>query len=99
MCLRDAPGVEQFAREHADEVKVIGLGALDSVEQAVEFAERGGTHSFPMYWDESLMSWQAFGIRTQHAAALLSPTGEILGGWEGAFDEDAVLRALAESDA
>jgi hypothetical protein len=75
---------------------VIGLGTQDDSDLAVDFVERGGTHSFPMYWDETFESWQAFGIRSQPAAAMLSPDGEVLAGWLGAFDEAEVLRLAAE---
>ena len=78
-------------------MKLIGLGTQDSAGEAVDFVERGGTYSFPMYWDETFESWEVFGIRSQPAAAMLSPTGEILGAWLGAFDEDEVLRLAAES--
>ena len=70
---------------------MIGLGTQNAVEDAVEFVESTGTLSFPMYWDETFASWDAFGVRGQPAAALLSPSGEILGGWIGVFDLDEVL--------
>ena len=96
MCRREAPGVEQFARDHGDEVNLIGLGTQDDTDLAIDFIEQGGTVSFPMYWDETFVSWQVFGIRSQPAAALLSPDGEVLAGWLGAFDEAEVLRLIAD---
>lgn len=96
MCRREAPDVEQFAREHGDVVDLIGLGTQDNSDDAIDFIEKGGTVSFPMYWDETFISWQAFGVRSQPAAALLSPDGEVLAGWLGAFDEDEVLRLAAD---
>ena len=75
---------------------MIGLGTQDDADQAVDFVERGGTVSFPMYWDETFLSWQAFGVRSQPAAVLLSPTGEVLASWLGAFDEAEVLRLAAD---
>lgn len=78
-------------------MRVIGLGTQDSAGEAVDFVERYGTHSLPMYWDETYESWLGFGIRTQPAAALLSPTGEVLAAWLGAFDEAEVLRLAAET--
>jgi hypothetical protein len=96
VCAREAPGVEQFARAHGDQVNVVGLGTQDDADEAVDFVERHGTYSFPMYWDETFESWEVFGIRSQPAAAMLSPTGEVLAAWLGAFDEDEVLRLAAE---
>jgi hypothetical protein len=97
VCRREAPDVEQFARDHGDQVQVIGLGTQDDTALAADFVEQGGLTSFPMYWDETFTSWQAFGIRSQPAAALLSADGEVLGGWLGMFDVDEVLRLAAES--
>jgi hypothetical protein len=78
-------------------VRVIGLGTQNTVEEAVEFVRATGTTSFPMYWDETFVSWNAFGVTGQPAAALLSTDGEIIGGWLGGFDEDEVLRLAAKS--
>ena len=50
-----------------------------------------------MYWDESFETWLAFGITSQPAAALLSPTGEVLGGWLGMFPIDKVLELAAQA--
>lgn len=75
---------------------MIGLGTQDSPEEAIEFVRATGTTSFPMYWDETFLSWAAFGVQGQPAAALLSPTGEVLGGWIGRIDVDEVL-SLARS--
>lgn len=94
MCRAEGPEVEQFAREHGDEVRVIGLGTQNTVEDAVDFVEATGTTSFPMYWDETFLTWDAFGIRGQPAAVLLSPTGEVLDGWIGRFDLDEVLELI-----
>ena len=80
MCRAEGPEVEQFARQHGDQVRVIGLGTQNSVDDAVDFVESTGTLSFPMYWDETQISWSAFGIRGTPAAALLSPTGELIDG-------------------
>ena len=76
---------------------MVGLGTQDSAEEAVDFVARHGTYSFPMYWDETFESWQVFGIRIQPAAAMLSPEGDVLEAWMGAFDEDEVLRLAAGS--
>ncbi|MDW3215076.1 MAG: TlpA disulfide reductase family protein [Ilumatobacteraceae bacterium] len=94
MCRAEAPDVEQFARAHADEVRVIGLGTQDSGGEAAEFVRDYLTYSFPMYWDETYESWSAFGITGQPAAVMLSADGEVVAEWRGVFPEDEVL-ALA----
>ena len=70
---------------------MIGLGTQDSGDEAVEFVESRETFSFPMYWDETFETWLAFGVTSQPAAALVSPTGEVLGAWLGMFPIDEVL--------
>ena len=76
---------------------MIGLGTQDSGSQAVDFVDSYEIYSFPMYWDETFTSWQAFGVRSQPAAALLSPEGEMLGGWLGMFPIDEVLDLAANT--
>ena len=49
---------------------MIGLGTQDNSDQAVQFVENGGIVSFPMYWDEPFVSWEAFGVRSQRLAEL-----------------------------
>jgi hypothetical protein len=76
---------------------VIGLGTQDSGSDAIDFVETYETYSFPVYWDESFETWLAFGITSQPAAALLSPTGEVLAGWLGMFPIDEVLELAAQA--
>ena len=98
-CRREAPAVEQFARDHSDTLRVVGLGTQDSAQEAVDFVRDYGTYSFPMYWDETFVSWDQFGIRSQPAAALLSPSGDVIGAWLGPFPEDEVLELAAQASA
>ncbi|WP_395080904.1 TlpA family protein disulfide reductase, partial [Ilumatobacter sp.] len=98
-CRREAPDVEQFARDHLQELEVIGLGTQDSLGQAEDFVEDYGTESFTMLWDESFLSWQALGVTSQPAAVMFAADGTPITGWIGAFPEDEVLRLAAESQA
>lgn len=95
MCRREAPGVEQFAREHADEIEVIGFGTQDSLDDAVDFVEEFGTTSFTMLWDETFRSWETLQIFSQPAAVVFAPDGTILTGWIGPYPEDEVLALAA----
>jgi hypothetical protein len=72
-------------------VRVIGLGTQDSGDEAAEFVGNYGTHSFPMYWDETFESWTAFGVTGQPAVVLLSADGDVLGSWRGNFPHDEVI--------
>ena len=91
MCRLEAPGVEQFARAHSNEVTVVGLGTQDDLSQAREFVRRYGA-TFQMLWDSSSRSWRALGIAGQPAAILLAPDGSEIKRWLGPFDEAEVLR-------
>lgn len=75
---------------------MIGLGTQDDGDLAVDFVTSREVYSFPMYWDDTFESWAAFGVASQPAATLLSPTGETLGSWRGMFPIDEVLE-LAEN--
>ena len=95
MCRREAPDVEQFARDHIDDVEVIGFGTQDSEEEAYEFVAERGTESFTMLWDESFETWSALGISGQPTLVLLDTDGTELGRWFGAIPEDEVLALAA----
>ena len=95
MCNREAPVVEQFARDHGTEVDVIGMGAQDSLDEARDFVDDHDTRSFTMLWDGSFGSWQHFGVFSQPTAILIAPDGTVLDGWAGMFPEDTVLEYAA----
>ena len=76
-------------------MRVIGLGTKDDADYAVDFVTSTGTYSFPMYWDETKSAWVPFGIVTQPAAVLLSPTGEVIESWHSMFPVDKVLQLAA----
>ena len=77
-------------------MRVIGLGTKDDAGYAVEFVTSTGTYSFPMYWDETKSAWVPFGIVSQPAAVLLSPTGEVIEAWNSMFPVDEVLQLAAQ---
>ena len=76
-------------------MRVIGLGTKDDGDYAVDFVTSTRTYSFPMYWDETKSAWVQFGIVNQPAVVLLSPTGEVIKKWNGTFQPEEVLGALA----
>ena len=94
MCNREAPGLEQFARDHASQVTVVGIGTQDTLELANKFVARNGVKTIRMYWDRSGKTWQFYGVRGQ-PAALLIRNGKVVASWTGVVDEAAVLKALA----
>ncbi len=97
-CNAEAPGVETFSKEHADELTVIGLGAQDPLDMAKEFVDEHGVKTPQMLYDSTFDSWSHFGVNGQPAAILFDPSGAAREGWFGPFDEQTVLekaRALS----
>lgn len=95
MCNREAPDVEQFAQQHADKIKVVGIGTQDGFDEAKKFYARHDI-TFEFLWDESFDTWNAFGVQSQPAAVLLSADGRQLGKWSGMFSIDEVLELAAK---
>jgi hypothetical protein len=92
----EAPAVEQFARQHTSDVKVIGLGTQDDFAYAQRFREQTGvTHQ--LLWDESFDSWAELGVASQPSSILFAADGRKLRRWSGLFDADEVLRLVAAS--
>ncbi|MYH96887.1 MAG: TlpA family protein disulfide reductase [Acidimicrobiia bacterium] len=90
MCRREAPGVEQFARNNSDKLTVIGVGTQDSLGLAESFVESTGT-TFTMLWDPTFESWRQLGISGQPAGMLLDANGAILTSWRGSIPQSRVL--------
>ena len=95
MCRGEAPEIEQLARDHADELKVVGLGTQDSLAEAEEFLKEFEMTSTDLLWDDGFDSWQALGIRAQPAGILLGTDGKVVASWQGPVSPDDVLAALA----
>jgi hypothetical protein len=94
VCRAESPGVEQFARDNADKLQLVGLGTQDDLELARDFVAAGGI-TFTMLWDQSFRSWIDLNIRSQPAAILYSADGTQLAEWSGPFNEGAVLELIA----
>jgi len=75
---------------------VVGLGAQDTLEEALDFVDKYGTTSFRMLYDDSFESWSQLGIRGQPIAILFNTEGRGHTIWYGEFDQDEVLD-LAET--
>ena len=95
MCRREAPGIEQLARDHGDEILVVGLGVTDSFTQAESFAAMTGIGSFPVVWSESFDPAALLGVFAHPAWVLLSPSGEIVDSSAGSIDTDDLLEKAA----
>lgn len=72
-------------------IKLVGLGAQDSFEDAQKFVERHGTRSFPMLWDPDSESWRQLGVTSTPTFALFDRQGRPFHLFVGPFDEDGIL--------
>jgi len=89
--------VEQFARQHGDEVRVVGMGSQDNLELAGDFLAVTGVETPLMLWDRGFDSWAYYGVTGQPIAILVEPDGTPIQGWRGAFDPDEVLELAARA--
>jgi thiol-disulfide isomerase/thioredoxin len=95
-CRREAPSVEQFARQHRNVLQVVGVGTQSTAGEARAFRRQTGIRSFPLLYEaDGFKSWKPFGFVAQPAAALLSSDGRLLRVWSGPFDEAEVLQLIA----
>lgn len=94
MCNREAPEVEQFARQHADALNIVGFGTQDSFEEAEGFRTEHDI-TFRLLWDPGFDSWQHFGITSQPNAILFDKDGEAIARWQGALDDSNYQDILA----
>lgn len=74
---------------------MVGLGAQDSHQEALDFVENYGTKSFRMLYDGSSESWSQLGVRGQPIAILFDTEGRGQNIWYGPFNEDEVLELAA----
>lgn len=67
---------------------MIGVGAQDDFEYAVEFLSSTGVETPDMLWDPSFDTWSAFGVRINSQMLLMSP--DLTSGTELFFGFDEV---------
>lgn len=96
-CRSEAPELDAFAADHADEVKVVGIGTRDDFGEAEDFLADTGVESFPLLWEETGESWSAFGVTAQPYAVLFDDQGAEVERWPGGASGDEVLAALGSS--
>jgi hypothetical protein len=97
VCRGEAPAVEQFARDHAAEIQVVGVGAQDDFEFAVDFVDSTGVETPDMIWDPSFETWSRFGVRINSQMMLMN--ADLTSGTElfygfGESDRQRILDAL-----
>lgn len=78
MCRREAPSVEQFARDNGDRILVVGLSAAATLPEAQDFVATTGIESFRMVWSESFDAAAHLGVYAHPSWVLLSPSGQLV---------------------
>ena len=93
MCNREAPGVEQFAQRHRNDLAIVGIGTQDGFGEAFKFHQKYNI-SFPLLWDEGFETWNQLGVSSQPKAFLYSGDGTLVQKWSGPIAYDEVDHAL-----
>ena len=92
-CAREAPDLEEFAREHRADLTVIGLGTQSDYDEAQDFVTRYGI-TFRMFWDSGFKSWDGFSVRRQPTSILVSRGGTKIKRWDGALADEQWAEAV-----
>lgn len=91
ICAGEAPAVEEFTKENANAVTVVGIGTQDDLPLAEDFVSTYGVGTPQMLWDPGFESWKALEITGQPTWVLLTPGGEEIGRWQGSLPADEIL--------
>lgn len=91
ICAAEAPAVEEFSKQNASTVTVVGIGTQDDLALAEDFVSTYGVITPQMLWDPGFESWKALEITGQPTWVLLSPGGEEIGRWQGGLPADEIL--------
>ena len=86
-CRDEAPAIERFSREHADEVVVVGIAVKDSSDAATEFAEEFDL-TYELWRDGSGERMDAYGIVALPESYLVDPEGSLALIRRGPVDEE-----------
>lgn len=92
MCRAEGPAVEQFARQNASSVKVVGVGVGD-VASGQEFVQATDTGTPTMVVDEQYALWSHYEVYANSEAVLLDGAGVELARFDQ-FDAGRIAAAL-----
>ncbi|MGH3545908.1 MAG: redoxin domain-containing protein [Mycobacteriales bacterium] len=76
-CNREAPGVARVWQSNSDNVRFVGVAALDEVPAMQDFVRRHKLDGFEHLNDKDAQVWQKFGVTEQPAYAFISARGDI----------------------
>lgn len=92
-CRAEAPELLAFEKAHGNKVTVLGLGAQDDLDQAVDFLADTSTGDLEMVWDRTGKSWLHFKVTNQPTVVVVDADGKVTKKWFRDFDEKAILAA------
>lgn len=93
-CRAEAPALLEFAKTYGDQVQILGLGAQDNLDQAVDFLADTSTQKLEMVWDASGKSWLHYKVTNQPTVVVLDAQGKVTKTWFRHFDAKAILDAV-----
>ena len=93
-CRAEAPMLDQLAREAPAGLRVVGIGALDDLNEARAFRTDTAVRSFPLLWAESTDSWSAFGVPAQPYLVLIED-GKVTQRWPGGASPEDIAAAVS----
>lgn len=92
-CKAEAPKLLDFNRQHGAEIKVLGLGAQDDLDQAEGFVGETNTASLTMVWDRTGRSWVHYRVTNQPTVILLDANGKERKRWFRDFNSAEIVEA------
>jgi peroxiredoxin len=94
-CVREMPAFEEAHTRLQDDVRIIGINPIDSVEAATDFAERVGvTYELVRYPDGEAIS--ALGVAGYPTTVFVSADGTVLRQKAGELSADEIVDLSAE---
>ncbi len=75
-CRAEAPDLLAFQKAYGDQIQILGLGAQDDLDQAVDFLADTSTQKLEMVWDASGKSWVHYKVTNQPTVVVLDGDGQ-----------------------
>lgn len=92
-CRGEAPELLEFEKTYGEQLTILGLGAQDDYDQAVDFLADTGTQNLEMVWDKTGKSWLHFKVTNQPTVVVVDADGKVTKKWFRDFDAQGILDA------
>ena len=93
MCRAKAPSLDQFARDNAHRIEVVGVGTQDDLDYARRFVDDTGI-TFTMLWSDSAEAWHHYGVYSNSDFWLIDSVGDRVGDSPRPYDGALVEQLL-----